>query len=58
MSSELKRWEEDCRKYEVEYEEAKKKTKESLYPLKQELSNLEDQVRFLNFNFFFPILFL
>lgn len=44
MTSELHRWEEECRKCEVEYEEAKKKTKEILHPLKTELSDLEDQI--------------
>ena len=44
MTAELRRWEEECRKYEIEYEEAKKKTKELIHPLKAELSDLEDQV--------------
>jgi hypothetical protein len=34
-----------CR-FENEYEEAKKKTKEKLQPLKAELADLEDQVRY------------
>jgi hypothetical protein len=32
------------RRYEVEYEEAKRKTKESLHPLKLELAEVNDQV--------------
>lgn len=36
----------------MEYEEAKRKTKETLHPLKVELADLEDQVRFPTcFNF-------
>ena len=45
MTAELHKWEEDCRKYEAEYEEAKRKTKESLHPLKLELAEVNDQVR-------------
>ena len=45
MTAELHKWEEECRKYEIEYEEAKRKTKETLHPLKVELADLEDQVR-------------
>jgi hypothetical protein len=33
-----------CR-YEADYEEAKRKTKEALHPLKVELADVEDQVR-------------
>jgi lipid II:glycine glycyltransferase (peptidoglycan interpeptide bridge formation enzyme) len=44
MNSELHRWEDECRKYEIEYEESRKKTKESLQPLKLELKDLEDEI--------------
>lgn len=44
MTSELHKWEEECRKYEVENEDMKRKTKESLHPLKVELADLEDQI--------------
>lgn len=44
MTTELYKWEEECRKYEVEYEEAKRRTKEVLHPLKLELTDLEDQI--------------
>lgn len=33
------------RRYEVEYEEAKRKTKEALHPLKLELAEINDSVR-------------
>jgi len=44
MNAELHKWEEECRRYEVEYEEAKRKTKEKLHPLRTELLDLEDQI--------------
>jgi len=34
-----------ARRYEVEYEEAKRKTKETLHPLKLELAEINDYVR-------------
>lgn len=33
------------RRYEAEYEEAKRRTKEALHPLRVELMDVEDQVR-------------
>ena len=44
MSGELHKWEEECRRYEAEYDEARKKTKEKLIPLRNELDELNDQV--------------
>jgi len=44
MNAELHKWEEECRRYEVEYEDAKRKTKEKLHPLRSELLDLEDQI--------------
>ena len=44
MTAELYKWEDECRKYEAEYEDAKRRTKEVLHPLKLELSDLEDQI--------------
>lgn len=44
MNAELHKWEEECRRYEVEYEDAKRKTKEKLHPLRSELADLEDQI--------------
>jgi hypothetical protein len=44
MTAELHRWEEECRKYEAEYEESKRKTKEALHPLKLELAEVDDQI--------------
>jgi len=44
MTAELHRWEEECRKYEAEYEESKRKTKEALHPLKLELAEIDDQI--------------
>lgn len=35
-------------RYEIEYEEAKRKTKEVLHPLKIELAEIDDQVRVCN----------
>jgi hypothetical protein len=40
-------------RYEMEYEDAKRKTKESLHPLKVELADLEDQVIYQNFSHLF-----
>jgi len=42
-------------RYEIEYEDAKRKTKETLHPLRIELADLEDQVNYLN-SFHFLIL--
>mmetsp|Transcript_6078 Transcript_6078/g.10124 ORF Transcript_6078/g.10124 Transcript_6078/m.10124 type:complete len:763 (+) Transcript_6078:105-2393(+) len=44
MTAELHKWEEECRRYEAEYEESKRKTKESLHPLKLELAEVDDQI--------------
>ncbi len=44
MTAELHRWEEECRRYEADYEENKRKTKETLHPLKVELADIEDQI--------------
>eukprot|EP01038_Epipyxis_sp_PR26KG_P008130 gene8130-11008_t len=44
MSDELRKWEEECTRYEAEYEDAKRKTKEVLQPLKQELREIENQI--------------
>jgi TRAF3-interacting protein 1 len=44
MSGELHKWEEECRRYEVEYDEARKKTKEKLIPLRNELDEINDQI--------------
>lgn len=46
MSGELHKWEEECRRYEADYDEARKKTKEKLIPLRNELDELNDQVFF------------
>lgn len=45
MSSELHRWEEECRKYEIEVESQKKKTDEILSPLQRELEDVELQIQ-------------
>lgn len=44
MSGELHKWEEECRRYEADYDEARKKTKEKLIPLRNELDELNDQI--------------
>jgi hypothetical protein len=73
MTSELHKWEDECRRYvftlplsmvdylhhslslhflpkryEADYEEAKRKTKEALHPLKVELADVEDQVSLMS----------
>lgn len=45
MTSELHRWEEDCRKYEIEVETQKKKTEEILNPLQRELDDVLLQIQ-------------
>jgi hypothetical protein len=45
MSSELHRWEEECRKSEIELDAQKQKTAQILKPLIAELNELEEQVR-------------
>jgi hypothetical protein len=45
MTTELHRWEEDCRKYEIEVETQKKKTEEILNPLQQELDDVLMQIQ-------------
>lgn len=44
MTAELHKWEEECSRYEVVYEDAKRATKEALHPLRLELADLEDQI--------------
>lgn len=44
MTAELHKWEEESTRYEALYEEAKRKTKEAMHPLKLELADLEDQI--------------
>ena len=44
MTAELHRWEEECRKYEADYAEAKARTKELLQPLRMELNDVEDEI--------------
>jgi hypothetical protein len=45
MTAELRRWEEDCRKSEIELDAQKQKTAQVLKPLIAELNELEEQVR-------------
>lgn len=45
MTTELHRWEEDCRKYEIEVEAQKKKTEEILNPLQRELDEVQLQIQ-------------
>jgi TRAF3-interacting protein 1 len=45
MTTELHRWEEDCRKYEIEVETQKKKTEEILNPLQRELDEVHLQIQ-------------
>eukprot|EP00602_Paraphysomonas_sp_CaronLab_P009121 CAMPEP_0185026164 /NCGR_PEP_ID=MMETSP1103-20130426/10127_1 /TAXON_ID=36769 /ORGANISM="Paraphysomonas bandaiensis, Strain Caron Lab Isolate" /LENGTH=674 /DNA_ID=CAMNT_0027559655 /DNA_START=162 /DNA_END=2186 /DNA_ORIENTATION=+ len=45
MTMELHRWEEECRKYEIEVENQKRQTQEALVPLQRELSDLEEQIQ-------------
>ena len=45
MASELNRWEEECRKYEMELEADKRKTENILKPLQLELIDLDQQVK-------------
>lgn len=45
MTTELHRWEEECQKYEVEMEQQKLKTQDTLKPLYSELNDLEEQVK-------------
>jgi hypothetical protein len=45
MTTELRKWESEGRKYEVELEQQKKKTTELLQPLTLELAELEEQVK-------------
>jgi TRAF3-interacting protein 1 len=44
MTQELQRWEEECRRHEVEVETEKRKTKEVLQPLQAELAEIEEQL--------------
>jgi cell division protein ZapA (FtsZ GTPase activity inhibitor) len=44
MTTELHKWEEECRKYEAEMETEKRKSREMLQPLQAELAALEEQV--------------
>lgn len=44
MTTELHRWEEDCRKYEIEVETQKKRTEEILNPLQRELDEVQLQI--------------
>ena len=45
MTTELHRWEEECRKYEIEVESQRKKTEEILTPLQRELDDVELQIQ-------------
>jgi hypothetical protein len=45
MTMELHRWEEECRKYEIEYEDSKKTTKEIIMPMKLQLKDIEDEIK-------------
>ena len=45
MASELNRWEEECRKYDVDLEAEKRKTDIMMKPLQMELSDIEEQVK-------------
>mmetsp|Transcript_13966 Transcript_13966/g.14568 ORF Transcript_13966/g.14568 Transcript_13966/m.14568 type:complete len:743 (+) Transcript_13966:432-2660(+) len=45
MTTELHRWEEECRKYENEVEKQQLQTQETLSPLQRELAILEDQIQ-------------
>ncbi|CAE7465409.1 Traf3ip1 [Symbiodinium microadriaticum] len=45
MMMELHRWEEECRKYEMEVEKQKKQTGDMMIPLRCELAGLEEQIR-------------
>jgi TRAF3-interacting protein 1 len=47
MTAELHRWEEECQKYEVELEQQKQKTEDTLKPFYSELNELEEQVLLL-----------
>jgi len=45
MTTELHRWEDECRKYEIEVENQKKKTEEILNPLQRELDDIQLQIQ-------------
>ena len=45
MTGELQKWEEECRKYEMEWEQEKLTTEKILLPLQNELNDLEEQVK-------------
>ena len=45
MASELNRWEEECRKYEIELQEERRKSENVLKPMQLELSDLEESVK-------------
>ena len=44
MTAELQRWEEECRRYEVEVENEKRKSREILQPLQVELAEIDEQL--------------
>ena len=45
MASEFNRWEEECRKYEIELQEERRKSESVLKPMQLELSELEESVK-------------
>ena len=45
MASELNRWEEECRKYDIDLEAERRKTDLMLKPLLMELSDIDEQVK-------------
>lgn len=45
MSNELKKWEEDCRRYETQLEVEKKKSETMLKPYQNELNELDEQIK-------------
>jgi len=44
MAAELQRWEEECRRHEVEVESEKRRSRDVLQPLQVELAELEEQL--------------
>jgi TRAF3-interacting protein 1 len=44
MTSELHKWEEECRTYDAILDQEKRKTQETLMPLQQQLSDVEEQI--------------
>ena len=45
MASELNRWEEECRKYEIELQEERRKSENMLKPTQLELSELDESIK-------------